>query len=67
MNYIVDLKQRVLDAEERVAYLESLLETFFTGDVPNGASLNHFVLAKWGRKRLEEQKSTAALLRTDAA
>lgn len=66
MSYIAELKQRLIEAEEAAAYYHSLVETFFTGDIPNGASINHLVMAKWGRKRLEEQKSTAALLRTDS-
>lgn len=66
MSNVSDLKQRVLDAENEVAYLSSLLESFFTGDVPDvGASLTHMLLARWGRKRLEELSKQPALLRSE--
>lgn len=61
MNNIAALKQRALNAELERDYYRSLLETFFDGEVPEFASL---VLAKWGRKRLEEQRSQPALLRS---
>ncbi len=66
MSNVSALKQRVVDAEAKVAYLNSLVESFFTGDVPDtGASLTHMLLAKWGRKRLEELRQQPALLRTE--
>lgn len=59
---IAQLKQRVLDAESYAQQLESMLNSFWTGDVPSNATLDHMVLAKWGRKRLEEKVKTPALL-----
>ena len=40
-------------------YLSSLLKTFFTGDMPEKATLNHMILAKAGRLRLEEKARNA--------
>lgn len=65
MSNIAQLKERVLEAENRAAYFESLVDAFFSGETPDGANLNHFILAQWGRKRLDEkQNQVAALLRT---
>jgi len=60
---IASIKKRMVDAEARVAYLESLLDSFFTGDVPDNTTLEHMILAKYGRKRLEELKAQPAILR----
>lgn len=65
MSYVSELKQRVVNAEAEVEHLKGLLDSFFSGDVPDHASLTHMVLAKWGRRRLEEIGRTPALLRTD--
>jgi len=65
MSYIAALKGRVIELEDEVERLQSLLDTFFSGNVPHNASPDHFVLAKWGRRRLEEMqtaKPVAALL-----
>ena len=63
---IAQLKSRVLEAEAYAQQLESMLNSFWTGDVPSGATLDHMVLAKWGRKRLEEKAKTPALLQERA-
>lgn len=62
---VARLKQRVIDAEQQAEHYKSLLDTFFTGDIPDNATFDHLIIAKWGRKRLEEQKSQPALLRVD--
>jgi len=59
---IVELKRRVLDAEGKVAYLESLLTSFWTGSIPDNASLDHMVLAAAGKERLAKKAKRAALL-----
>lgn len=64
MTSVVTLKQRLRDAEAQNEFMRSLLDTFFTGDVPAQPSLQHLVLARWGRKRLEELKTQPALLHT---
>lgn len=64
---VAKLKERVLRAESEVLRLQSMLEAFFTGDVPDGASVDHLILAKWGRKRLEEKKQQPALLQPEGA
>lgn len=65
MSYIAGLKGRVIELEEENERLQSLVDTFFSGNVPQNAGPDHFVLAKWGRRRLEDmrtQPSVAALL-----
>lgn len=67
MSYIAELKGRVIALEEENDRLQSLVDSFFTGNVPNGAGPDHFVIARWGRKRLEDMKARApvpALLRS---
>jgi len=44
------------------AFLRSLLDSFWTGDVPDNATLDHLVIAKAGRLRLEERAKVCALL-----
>lgn len=63
MNSIADFKRRAVEAESRAEHLHSLLESFFTGDIPVNGSIDHHILGKWGRKRLEEMKSQPSLLR----
>lgn len=69
MSYVGKLKQRVVEAEDRTAYLEALVEhlrskldAFWTGDIPENASLDHMILAKYGRKRIEDKSKKPALL-----
>lgn len=65
MSYIADLKERAITAERERDLYRSMVESFFTGDVPENACPEHLILARWGRKRHEENRTTAALLRTD--
>lgn len=65
MSYIAELKTRVLAAEAERDFYRSLVETFFTGDIPDGACLDHLVLAKYGRMRLQSLSKQPALLRSD--
>lgn len=60
-NNTATLKQRVVEAEAQVVYLQSLLDSFWTGDVPSNASFDHLILAKAGRQRLKETGKTPAL------
>lgn len=62
MSNIATLKERVLQAEAERDYLASLVNAFFTGEVPDGADFNHFIMAQWGRKRIAEKKQTPVLL-----
>lgn len=58
------LKQRLRDAEQERDYYKSLVGAFRDGMVPSeGASLQHFIFAQWGRRRLAEQKGVPSLLR----
>ena len=43
-------------------FLRSLLDSFWTGNVPDDATLDHMVIAKAGRLRLEEKAKVCALL-----
>jgi len=62
MSSIEELKERVMTAEAALEHATSLLNSFFSGEVPEGANLNHFILAQWGRKRLEEKEKQVAVL-----
>lgn len=62
MTYIQQLKERVLSAEAEATELRSMLDAFFTGNVPDDATLQHVILAQWGRKRLDEKKRNGVLL-----
>lgn len=62
LSYDEYLEKRVLALSEFNDRLQSLLDTFWTGDIPSGASLEHMVLAKAGRLRLQEKAKVCALL-----
>lgn len=62
MSFISQLKKRAIRAEAEVAHLRSLLDSFWTGDVPENATTDHLVLAVAGRKRLDAKKQKAVLL-----
>jgi hypothetical protein len=55
------MKQRALEAEAQVKFLASLLDSFWTGDVPDNATPDHMILAKYGRRRLQEIKKQPAI------
>lgn len=58
------LRQKLRDAEAERDYYLGLVGAFRDGQVPDvGASLQHFIFAQWGRKRLAELKGVPALLR----
>jgi hypothetical protein len=61
MSSIAELKERVLTAEAERDYYMSLVDSFFSGAVPDGANFNHFIMAQWGRKRLEQKNRVPAL------
>lgn len=52
--------------QDKVEFLESLLSSFWTGDVPEDATLDHMILAKAGRGRIEERVKVCALLAGNA-
>jgi hypothetical protein len=56
------LARRVEELEKQTMFLQSKIDAFFTGDVPNNATLDHLLLAKYGRIRLAEKAKTAVLL-----
>lgn len=49
------LKERITVAEAEREYYASLVDAFFTGEAPSGGNFNHFIMAQWGRKRLEQK------------
>lgn len=59
---VAELKARVLEAEALAAHYESLLDSFWTGNVPENASFEHMILASAGRDRLAKKAKQAALL-----
>lgn len=60
------LKQRLLEAEQRAAYAEALLDSFFTGEQQIAGNLDSALLAQWGRNRFEHKRKKAALLQGEA-
>lgn len=62
MNAIAELKQRIVNAEQRAEIAESKLLSFFTGDVPDKATFEHMILAQYGRIRLSKMAKQAYLL-----
>lgn len=65
MTYVSELKQRVLQAEAERDHYISLVDSFFSGELPENPSLRHMLMAQWGRKRLEQMRTTPALLRSE--
>jgi hypothetical protein len=57
-----DLQRRVRQLEEENKLLQSKLNTYFTGDVTQNATLYHLLLSKYCRIRLAEKAKTPALL-----
>lgn len=58
------LKQELREAVAERDYYKSLVGAFAEGMVPEtGASLQHFIFAQWGRKRIAELKGVPVLLR----
>jgi hypothetical protein len=65
---VAQLKERVITAETERDYYRSLVDSFFTGEAPEGGNFNHLLMAQWGRKRLaERKKQVAALLAVPSA
>jgi hypothetical protein len=60
--YLGELKQAYVDIQLENEHLKSLLNSFWTGDVPQGATLDHMKLAKYGRIRLADMGKVPALL-----
>jgi hypothetical protein len=58
------LKQQLQDVQAQLDYYKSLVGAFSTGEVPtDGASLQHFIFAQWGQKRLDALHGVPVLLR----
>lgn len=58
------LKQAYFDTKQELRYYKALVGSFMSGEVQDGANdLSGFILAQWGRKRHEEARKQAALLR----
>lgn len=66
MSQVIDLKARLVTLTEERDYYASLVDAFLNGEHPSRGSLLHFIMAKWGRKRLEEIGSIPAILRSDS-
>ena len=65
MNFVAQLKERVVEAEADRDYYKGLVEAFFKGEVTGVGGLEEHVLAQWGRRRIEEMRKQAALLRSN--
>lgn len=66
MSQVIDLKARLKALTEERDYYASLVAAFLAGEHQGRGSLLHFIMAKWGRKRLEEIGSIPAILRSDS-
>lgn len=62
IEYEVMLEKAIESLQEELAFKDSLLASFWTGDIPDDATLDHMVIAKAGRLRLEEKAKVCALL-----
>ena len=60
--YITTLLRKVERLTNENEFLKSLTSSFWTGDVPDSATLDHMILAKAGRLRLEEKAKVCSLL-----
>ena len=56
------LEEEIGKLQDDVLFQRGLLESFWTGDVPDNATLDHMVIAKAGRLRLQEKARVCALL-----
>lgn len=56
------LEAAIFRLRDELAFEKSLVASFWTGDVPEDATLDHLVIAKAGRLRLEEKAKVCALL-----
>lgn len=69
MSGLIQLKERVLEAEARAEQLQSLVDAFFTGQAPEGGGFEGVLMAQWGRRRLAEKNENkskiAALLKPE--
>lgn len=54
--------RRVRELEAKVVLLQSKVDAFFSGDIPENASLDHMVLAQAGRERIRAKAKRAVLL-----
>lgn len=59
---LANQQELLVAAQGDVAYQRGLLNSFWTGNVPDDATLDHLVIAKAGRQRLEEKAKRCALL-----
>lgn len=62
ISYEEYLEGCVTDLLAELEFQKTLLASFWSGDVPDNATLDHLVLAKAGRHRLEEKAKRCALL-----
>ena len=58
----IDLKRQLLEAQAAAEYYHSCVQVFFSGNLPEGATMEQLILATHGRKRLEALKKEPALL-----
>lgn len=59
------LKQAYFEAMQELNYYKSLVTSFMTGEVQIGANdLSGSIMAQWGRRRQEEARKQAAILRS---
>lgn len=58
------LKQAYFEAMQELRYYKALVGSFMAGEVQDGANdLSGIIMSQWGRRRQEEARKQAALLR----
>jgi hypothetical protein len=62
MPTVEELDYIIVQQQHEIDRLRGVIQAFYTGDVPENASIDHLILAKYGRIRLAEKAKTPALL-----
>ena len=61
-DYAANLSDELDSLTSENTLLRSLLASFWTGNVPDSATIDHLILAKAGRIRLEAKSKVCSLL-----
>jgi hypothetical protein len=60
----IQVQDELARTREELEHFRSLVQAFFTGELPEHATVHHFVMRTWGEKRRETLKPTPVLLKT---
>jgi len=59
---VIQLKAMVLEYQAAAEYYSECCNCFWTGNIPEGATMEQVIMASAGRKRLDALSKTPALL-----